>query len=126
MGMPLVAERKSAKWISLAGLMNGSRIAAKVTAGIRSLCAETALSKQSRLHAKYYKPMEDPENMIFFCYKSIPRKIRSRAVTPYVQVSFRFIRPFKGYRQKTGPRDSETDSKSWYTQLSTACVGNGS
>ena len=50
----------------------------------------------------------------------------SHAVTPYIQVSFRSIRPFKGYRRKTGLREAETDSKSWYTQLSTVCVGNGS
>ena len=33
--------------VRCAGLMNGSRIAALVTTGIRNLCAGTALSEQS-------------------------------------------------------------------------------
>ena len=53
---------------------------------------------------------QDPEILIC-CYKSILRKIRSHAETPCAQVSFRPIRPFKGYRRKTDPREAETTDK---------------
>ena len=49
---------------------------------------------------------QDPKILIF-CYKSILPKIRSRAETPCAQVSFSSIRPFKGYRRKTGPREAK-------------------
>ena len=58
---------------------------------------------------------QDPEILIF-CYKSIPRKIRSHAQTPCAQVSFWSIRPSKGYCRKTRPREAETDS-SWRTSV---------
>ena len=44
-------ESQRSGWVRWAGLMNGSRIGALVTAGIRNLCAGTSLSEQSRLHA---------------------------------------------------------------------------
>ena len=52
---------------------------------------------------------QDPEILIF-CFESILQKNRSHAETPSVQLSFRSIRPFKGYSRKTGPREAETDS----------------
>ena len=57
---------------------------------------------------------QGPEILIFFCYKSIPRKIRSHAETPYAQVSLRSIRPFKEYRLITGLREAEADSSYVY------------
>ena len=53
---------------------------------------------------------QDPEIWIF-CHKSILRKIRSHAKTPCAQISFWYIRPFQGYRRKTCPHETETDSR---------------
>ena len=52
---------------------------------------------------------QGPEILIFL--KSLLRKIRSHAETPYAEVSFWSVRPFKGYRKKTGSREAETDSR---------------
>ena len=53
---------------------------------------------------------QDPE-ILDFCYKSILRKIRLHAETSCAQVLVWSIRPFKRCRRKTGPRETETDSK---------------
>ena len=63
---------------------------------------------------------QDPEILIFCC-KSTLRKIRSHAETPCIQVSFWSIRPLKGYRRKTGPREAETDSR--YCCMISVCHG---
>ena len=42
---------QSSGLVRWAGLMNGSRIAAEVTAVINNLCVGTTLSEQGRLHA---------------------------------------------------------------------------
>ena len=43
--------------VRLAGLMNGSQIAAQVMAGSHYLCAGIALSEDSRLRAQHKEPM---------------------------------------------------------------------
>ena len=84
-------------------MINGSWTAAQVTTGIRNLCAGTALSGLSQLHAERYELMTRQWNFVLFCYKSTLWKIRSQAETPCAQVSFWFIRPLKGIAEKQVP-----------------------
>ena len=70
---------------------------ASVTFAREPLCLNRAVSMLN-----ITSQWQDPEN-VFFCYKSILRKIRSHPETPCAQVSLLSIRPFKGYRRKLVP-----------------------
>ena len=47
----------------------------------------------------------------FFCYKEYITRNRSHVETHCAQVLSSSIRPFKGYRRKTGPHEAEADKR---------------